>query len=68
MRKNELMVIVYKALDQAMDSCSVDNPLEAWTIFIDRLDAAGRRQIGEQLQYEGRNRYTGDAENERTLY
>ncbi|HCA29003.1 MAG TPA: hypothetical protein DEP23_05275 [Ruminococcaceae bacterium] len=68
MRKNELMVIVYKALDQAMDSCSVDNPLEAWTIFIDRLDAAGRRCIGDQLQSEGKNRYTGDAENERTLY
>lgn len=59
MRKNELMVIVYKALNQAMTSCTADNPLEAWTNFVDRLDAAGRRQIGEQLQYEGKSRYTG---------
>lgn len=61
MRKNELMVIVYKALDQAMPTCTADSPLEAWTNFVDRLDAAGRRMIGAQLVEAGKSPYTGEA-------
>ena len=42
MRKGELMVIIYKALEQAMPSGTAENPLEAWANFMDRFDAAGR--------------------------
>jgi hypothetical protein len=61
MRKNELMVIMYKALNQAMLTCTADNPLEAWTNFVDRLDAVGRRMIGAQLEAEEKSPYTGEA-------
>lgn len=60
MRKGELMVIIYKALDQALSSGTADNPLEAWANFMDRFDASGRRQIGAQLEAEGKSPYTGE--------
>jgi hypothetical protein len=39
MRKGELMVIIYKALEQAMPSGTAENPLETWANFMDRFEA-----------------------------
>ena len=39
-----------------------ENPLEAWTLFIDLLDSRVRRRIGDMLEKQGKNRYTGLAE------
>lgn len=61
MRKGELMVIIYKALEQAMPSGTAENPLKAWANFMDRFDAAGRRQIGAQLAESGKSPHTGEA-------
>ena len=61
MRKGELMVIIYKALEQAMPSGTAENPLETWANFMDRFDAAGRRQIGAQLAEAGKSPHTGEA-------
>ena len=35
------------------------NPLEAWTQFIDTVDCRVRRRIGDLLEKQGKNRYTG---------
>lgn len=35
------------------------NPLEAWTRFIDTVDCRVRRRIGDLLETQGKNRYTG---------
>ena len=48
MTKNELMVIMYKAFNEAISNTVGRDPLEAWTNFTDRFDAAGRRFIQEQ--------------------
>lgn len=39
------------------------NPLEAWTYFIDTVDGRVRRRIGDMLERQGRNRYTGEIAN-----
>lgn len=59
-KKSELTMIAYKAIDRALESCTAGNPLEVWTHFVDILDAAGRQKIGDELQYAGKNRYTGE--------
>lgn len=38
---------------------SFTNPLLAWGCFIDVLDGRVRRRIGDMLEREGKNRYTG---------
>lgn len=38
------------------------NLLSAWTSFSDLLDSKVRRQIGEELLLQKRNRYTGEEE------
>lgn len=59
MKKEELAGIIEAAEDSALAGCQNKNPLEAWTRFIDRLDAMGRRKIGHELQAAGHNRITG---------
>ncbi|MEG0273248.1 MAG: hypothetical protein RR639_04230 [Hydrogenoanaerobacterium sp.] len=39
---------------------SFTNPLEAWSCFIVTLDCHVRRRIGDMLEHEGKNRYTGE--------
>lgn len=65
MRKADLTMIAYKAIDRALESCTAGNQLEVWTRFVDALDAAGRREIGDELQYAGKNRYTGEEQENR---
>lgn len=36
-----------------------ENPLEAWTHFVDLIDGRVRRRIGDLLERQGKNRYTG---------
>ncbi len=36
-----------------------ENPLEAWSVYIMRADALLRRRLGDKLEAEGKNRYTG---------
>lgn len=36
------------------------NPISAWNCFIDVLDGRVRRRIGDMLEQDGRNRYTGE--------
>jgi len=43
MRKADLTMIAYKAIDKALESCTAGNPLEVWARFVDILDATGRR-------------------------
>lgn len=65
MRKADLTMIAYKAIDKALESCTAGNPLEVWANFVDRLDATGRREIGNELQYAGKSRYTGEEQEDR---
>lgn len=44
---------------------SYENPLEAWTQFIDTVDCRVRRRIGDLLETQGKNRYTGLSEERR---
>lgn len=60
MKKTELMSIINSVVDQALENCESENPLEAWSRFMDRFDACVRRRIGENLERNGRNRYTGE--------
>lgn len=60
MKRAELVECINSALDESLAGCETDNPLEAWTRFVDRLDAKGRRRIGDVLERQGRNRYTGE--------
>lgn len=39
---------------------SYENPLEAWVRFLDIADCRVRRRIGDLLESQGRNRYTGE--------
>lgn len=41
------------------DGGEFNNPLEAWTRFIDLIDMRVRRRIGDLLEKQGFNRYTG---------
>ena len=36
------------------------NPVLAWSCFVDVLDGRVRRRIGDMLEKEGKNRYTGE--------
>ena len=44
---------------------SYENPLEAWTHFISTVDCRVRRRIGDLLETQGKNRYTGLSEERR---
>lgn len=35
------------------------NPMEAWGVFIHKVDSAGRRKLGDQLEQQGYDRHTG---------
>lgn len=59
MKRPKLMEYINQALDDIPASSDSGNPLEAWTRFIDRLDAKGRASIGDELERQGKNRYTG---------
>ena len=48
MTKNELMVIMYKAFNEAIAHTAGSSPAECWTNFVDRFDVAGRRYIKAQ--------------------
>ena len=37
-----------------------DNPLLAWAHFVDLIDVRVRRRIGDMLEKEKKNRYTGE--------
>ena len=60
MKKSELKEIADESMERAIESAQSKNPLEAWTKFIDILDLAGRKLIGEQLRKSKRNQYTGE--------
>ena len=63
MKRAELLGIINTAAEESLSACSSGgNPLTAWARFIDRLDAIGRRLIGDRLEAQGRNRYTGREE------
>lgn|GEM_PF-1231856 len=36
-----------------------ENPIEAWSNYIMTVDALLRRRLGDKLEAEGKNRYTG---------
>ena len=60
MTRSELKQYIDDALEIALSECTSDNPLEAWTQFVDKLDVSARCRIGDDLEGSGRNRYTGD--------
>ena len=64
MKRSELQEIINSAVDKALKDCCGDNPLAAWSLFISALDYAGRRIIGDQLEEQGKNRYTGESKSE----
>ena len=59
MKRPQLLEYINCALDESLAGCDSGNALEAWTRFIDRLDAKGRASIGDELERQGRNRFTG---------
>lgn len=59
MKKAELLQHISEVAEITLSECQSDNPLEAWTMFIDRLDLRVRRRIGDELESKGKNRYTG---------
>lgn len=42
------------------DKLEYDNPLEAWSVYIMRADALLRRRLGDKLEAEGKDRFTGN--------
>lgn len=60
MKRAELQQYIDAAVTAALADCTAENPLVAWSRFIDHLDMAGRRKIGDDLELTGRNRYTGE--------
>lgn len=60
MKKDELKEIVNESMERAIGAAQSQNPLEAWTKFIDTLDLSGRKLIGEQLKEAEKNQYTGE--------
>lgn len=60
----EVHRIVDEALDKTKHRTSYENPLEAWSMFTDEIDRIGRRMIGDKLEAEGKNRYTGKDDSE----
>lgn len=61
MKRAELHEMLITIADECLADCDSGNPLESWTRFIDRLDAKGRRYIGDERERQGRDRYTGEA-------
>lgn len=59
MKRAKLMEYINQALDDSLAGCNSENPLEAWSRFMDRLEVRGRASIGDDLERQGRNRYTG---------
>jgi hypothetical protein len=59
MKKSDLLFYINNAIDDALRNCRSENPLEAWADFINILDCRVRKQIGDDLEANGRNRYTG---------
>lgn len=64
MKRSELDDYVDDAMIYVLCKCKNENPLIAWSMFIDHLDMAGRRKIGDDLEAQGRNRFTGEVKNE----
>lgn len=60
MKKDELKDIVNESMERAIGAARSENPLEAWTKFVDTLDLSGRKLIGEQLRRAEKNQYTGE--------
>ncbi len=60
MKRSELQEIINIAVEKALKACDEDNPIVAWSLFISALDYAGRRIIGDRLEGQGKNRYTGE--------
>lgn len=65
MTKTELTGYISEVLESTLTECKSENPLESWSIFICRLDAKVRRRIGDELERQGKNRYTGQPEEQR---
>ena len=61
MTKTELTGHISAVADDVLAECKSENPLEAWTKFVERLDMRVRRRIGDELERDGKNRYTGQA-------
>jgi hypothetical protein len=59
MKKAELMNYINSTAGECLTHCKSDNPLIAWSIFMDKLDSKVRRIIGNSLESQGKNRYTG---------
>lgn len=60
MKKAEFMEIVTAEAEAALCTCpDFESPIEALTQVMDKLEAGVRRQVGDALEAEGRNRYTG---------
>lgn len=62
MKRLELQEIINSAVEKALKACDEDNPVAAWSLFISALDYAGRRIIGDRLEEQGKNRYTGESQ------
>lgn len=60
MKRSELQEIINSAVEKALKACDEDNPIAAWSLFISALDYAGRKIIGDRLEEQGKNRYTGE--------
>ena len=60
MKRAELLGIIHTSAEESLSSCDAgENPVEAWAHFEDKLSASGRRMIGDKLEAQGRNRFTG---------
>ena len=59
-KRTELLGIIHTAAEESLSFCDAGgNPVEAWAHFEDKLSAIGRRMIGEKIEAEGRDRFTG---------
>lgn len=67
MTKAELIGYITEVLDSTLSECKSENPLESWSVFLCRLDAKARRRIGDELERQGKNRYTGQPEEPRKV-
>jgi hypothetical protein len=61
LKRAELQKYIDDAMDCALSDCAAEkNPIIAWNVFISSLDSGVRRKIGDQMEQNGRNRYTGE--------
>lgn len=62
MIKVRCLGVEFEPLDTGalVDGKAHDNMIEAWTIFINRVDSIGRRRIGDYLVTQGCDRHTGE--------